>query len=149
MSLLRRLTGTAFIVIAGIALALVCSRAARAGDSAIPPKPVLYVTDNAGALSSTVRDALEGELQSYEKQTAHQVIVWIGQTTGDDALEDWTSTVAQSWGVGHKGKDDGVVLFLFMQDRKVRIEVGYGLEGDLTDAAAAGIIRNDITPYMR
>jgi uncharacterized protein len=114
-----------------------------------PPRPTEYVTDNAGALSSSTVQKLDSELNHYEDVTGHRVIVWIGQTTGDVPLEDWTVNAAQTWKIGRKGKDDGAVLFMFMQDRKIRIEVGYGLEGSLTDADSSRIINETIRPAMR
>ena len=107
------------------------------------------MTDNAGALSSATQAAIENELQAYEKATGHQVIVWTSQTTGGVPLETWTGETADRWKVGRHGKDDGAVLFLFMQDHKVRIEVGYGLESALTDADAHRIIADDIVPRMK
>lgn len=120
-----------------------------AAEFTIPPTPSHYVTDNADALSSATRGTLENELQAYERSTGHQVIVWIGQTTGDVPLETWTGETADRWKVGRKGHDDGAVLFLFMQDHKVRIEVGYGLESALTDADSYRIIQDVIRPRMR
>jgi len=114
-----------------------------------PPKPDHYVTDNANALSSTTRSSVENELHAYEQSTGHQVIVWIGDTTGDVPLEQFTGDTARAWKVGRKGHDDGAILFLFMKDHKVRIEVGYGLEGSLTDADSHGIIQDVIVPRMR
>lgn len=122
---------------------------AIAADFAIPPTPNRYVTDNAGALSATTRSSLESELQTYERSTGHQIIVWIGQTTGGVPLETWTGESADHWKVGRKKYDDGAVLFLFMQDHKVRIEVGYGLESTLTDADSYRIIQDVIRPRMR
>lgn len=116
---------------------------------AIPPRPTSYVTDNAGALSTAAAQQIRNELRGYEQTTQHHVIVWIGQTTGDTQLEDWTIHAAEKWKIGRSGIDDGAILFLFMQDRKVRIEVGYGLESALTDAGASEIIRDTIVPRMR
>lgn len=115
----------------------------------IPPTPDHYVTDSTGALSDTTRAQLENELQAYERATGHQIVVWIGQTTGDVPLETWTGETAHQWKIGRKGKDDGAVLFLFMRDHRIRIEVGYGLESTLTDADASRIITDDITPKMK
>ncbi|HLY01111.1 MAG TPA: TPM domain-containing protein [Candidatus Cybelea sp.] len=115
----------------------------------IPPTPARYVTDNANALSESARASLENELHAYESATGHQIIVWIGQTTGDVPLETWTGETADHWKIGRRGKDDGAVLFLFMQDHKARIEVGYGLEGALTDADSFRIINRVIRPKMR
>jgi len=88
-------------------------------------------------------------LQAYEQRTGHQVLVYIGTTTGDVALEDYTINAFTAWKVGRKGLDDGLVLFVFPQDRKLRIEVGYGLESSVTDAAASEIVRNVITPSIK
>lgn len=123
--------------------------AAFAADFAVPPTPNHFVTDNAGALSDATRARVESELQSYERATGHQVIVWIGQSTGDVPLETYTAQSAHEWKIGRKGHDDGAVLFLFMRDHKVRIEVGYGLEGSLTDADSKRIIDDDIVPRMK
>jgi uncharacterized protein len=134
---------------AGLFIACVLSLPALAEDFTAPPVPTHYVTDNAGALSSATRATVDAELKAYEKATGHQVIVWIGDTTGDVPLETWTGETAHQWHVGRRGKDDGAILFLFTSDHKVRIEVGYGLEGSLTDADASRIIRDDVVPRMK
>lgn len=115
----------------------------------VPPTPDHYVTDNAGALSETTRAQLENELRAYERATGHQIVVWIGQTTGTVPLETYTGETADHWKIGRRGRDDGAVLFLFMRDHRIRIEVGYGLESKLTDADANRIIGDDITPKMK
>lgn len=122
---------------------------AAAQDLKVPPTPDHFVTDNAGALSSVTRGSLENELSTYEKATGHQIIVWIGDTTGDVPLETWTTNTAHQWRVGRRGHDDGAILFLFMKDHKIRIEVGYGLESSLTDADSSRIIQDVIRPKMR
>ena len=123
--------------------------AALAQGFAIPPAPDHFVTDNAGALSESTRASIENELQGYQRATGHQVIVWIGRSTGDVPLETWTGETAGKWKVGRRGHDDGAVLFLFMHDRKIRIEVGYGLESALNDADSHRIINDVIRPKMR
>ena len=132
-----------------VAIFLLLPGAVPAQGFKVPPTPDHYVTDNAGALSSDTRSSVENKLQAYERATGHQVIVWIGQTTGDVPLETWTGETAQHWRIGRKGMDDGAVLFLFMQDHKVRIEVGYGLESSLTDADAHRIVADVIVPRMK
>ena len=123
---------------------------AVAADFKVPPTPDHYVTDNAGALSSDRRaHRSRTNFKRTRQATGHQIIVWIGETTGDVPLETWTGETADQWKIGRQGHDDGAVLFLFMQDHKVRIEVGYGLEGTLTDADSHRIIRDDIVPRMR
>lgn len=135
-------------IVAAIAfLALVAP--AAAAEFTIPPTPDHYVTDSGAALSGTTRSSLENELQAYERSTGHQVIVWIGSTTGDVPLETWTGQTADRWKIGRRGHDDGAVLFVFLQDHKVRIEVGYGLESSLTDADCYRIIQGVILPRMR
>lgn len=122
---------------------------AAGADFKAPPAPTQHVTDNAGMLSDATRSAIESELASYEKATGHQIVVWIGQTTGDVPLETWTVEASNQWKIGRKGHDDGAILFMFAQDHKVRIEVGYGLEGKLTDADSYRIINHDIVPRMK
>jgi len=107
------------------------------------------VTDDAGFLSASERETLDNQLRTYQTQTGHQVIVWIGQTTGDTPLEEFTINAFTKWKVGRKGLDDGAVLFVFAQDHKLRIEVGYGLEPVLTDARSSEIVRNVIVPKIR
>jgi uncharacterized protein len=129
--------------------AFVLAAPVLADEVPIPPAPTQWVTDNVGVLSADTQSSLNDRLRNYERSTGHQVLVWIGATTGDTPLEEWTIKSFTAWKVGRKGLDDGVVLFLFTQDHKVRIEVGYGLEGVLTDAIASEIIRADVTPQMR
>jgi uncharacterized protein len=116
---------------------------------AVPPTPTHYVTDTVNALSSSAHDSVENRLRAFEEKTGDQVIVWIGDTTGDAPLEEWTAQTGHVWQIGHKNKDNGAILFVFMHDRKVRIEVGYGLESTLTDAQSAHIISDTILPAMR
>jgi uncharacterized protein len=144
-----RMVGMQSSLRAGIFIACVLSVPALAADFTVPPVPTHYVTDNADALSSATQASVDAKLKAYEKATGHQVIVWIGDTTGDVPLETWTGESAHQWHVGRRGKDDGAILFLFMSDHKVRIEVGYGLEGSLTDADSSRIIRDDIVPRMK
>jgi uncharacterized protein len=128
-----------------LAWALPCA----AADFKVPPTPDHYVTDSAGALSDATRTKIESELAAYEKSTGHQIIVWIGNSTGDVPLETWTGEAGHQWKIGRHGHDDGAILFLFMQDHKIRIEVGYGLESSLTDASSYRIIQDVIRPRMR
>jgi len=115
----------------------------------IPPPPAYFITDTAHVISAATQQNVEAELEAFERKTTDQVVVWIGDSTGDTPLETWTVDAAQKWRVGQRGKDNGVVLFLFMKDRRVRIEVGYGLEDTLTDATSAEIERDTIEPAMR
>jgi uncharacterized protein len=116
----------------------------------IPPAPTRWVTDPGGFLSPDTRAALDRRLEAFERSSGgHQVLVWIGGTLGDQALEDWAARTFEAWGVGRKGLDDGAAIFVFGQDRKIRIEVGYGLEERLTDLRAARIIREEMAPRLQ
>ena len=122
---------------------------ARAAETPIPLAPVHWVTDEAGLISEPTRVALDARLQSYQQATGHQVIVWIGTSLGDSPLEDWTIKAFTAWGIGRKGKDDGVAIFVFATDKKLRIEVGYGLEDKLPDAYASRIIHEVMEPQLK
>jgi uncharacterized protein len=134
-----------------VALALLLGLAvpARAAETPIPPAPTHWVTDEAGLLSPATRSALDARLRGYQQATGHQVIVYIGTTLGGSPLEEWAAKAFSTWGVGQKGKDDGVALFVFPTDHLLRIEVGYGLEDKLPDAYAARIVREVMAPELR
>ena len=119
----------------------------RAQDRNLPPSQ--WVTDRVGFLNQDTRRTLNRELAQYQRQTGHQILVWIGNGTGGIPIEDWASQTFKAWKVGRKGLDDGLVLFIFAKDRKLRIEVGYGLESKMPDAAASRILREIITPKLR
>ncbi|MBK8574107.1 MAG: TPM domain-containing protein [Holophagaceae bacterium] len=118
-------------------------------QAATPPPPVRWVTDGSSLLSPSMKDTLDQRLRAYQAGTGHQVLVWIGEGTGGDPLEDWTVRAFAAWKVGRKGLDDGLVLFVFTGDQKVRLEVGYGLEGQMPDILASQIIRETILPRLK
>lgn len=118
-------------------------------QTAPPPPPVRWVTDGSNLLSPAVKDGLDQRLRAFEAGTGHQVLVWVGDGTGGDPLEDWTVRTFAAWKVGRQGLDDGLVLFVFTRDRKVRMEVGYGLEGQMPDILASQIIRETILPRLK
>jgi uncharacterized protein len=138
----RHIARAAFLVAALIAAP------ARAGTP-IPEPPRQWVTDRARLLPLESAAALDARLAAYERGTGHQVLVYIDGTTGGVPIEEWAARAFQRWRVGREGIDDGVVLFLFVSDRRARIEVGYGLEASLPDARAARIIDEVIAPAMR
>jgi len=131
----------------GILLALLVWWGAGA-QAALPPPPQRWVTDAQAHLAPGTLEALNQRLSAYQDATGHQVLVWIGGSTDEVPLEDWAVRTFESWRVGRKGIDDGLVLFILAQDRKLRIEVGYGLEGQMPDALASRIIRETITPRL-
>lgn len=114
-----------------------------------PAQPTRWVTDSTGFLSEGARRELDRQLEAYQGQTGHQVLVWIDQTTGGVPLEDFTVRAFTAWKVGREGLDDGLVLFVFPGDQTLRIEVGYGLEGQVPDAIASRIIRETIIPLVQ
>ncbi len=138
-----RATSLALFLFAGLTLAV---GEASAETPAAPPR---WVTDSAGFLSEGARQEFDSRLETYEKQAGHQVLVWISRTTGIVPLEDFTVQSFAAWKVGRKGLDDGLVLFVFADDRKLRVEVGYGLEGQVPDAIASRIIQETIVPRIR
>lgn len=114
-----------------------------------PTKLVQYVTDETGTLSSSQVSTLSQKLQNFDKQTSTQIVVYMIQSLDGESLEDVSHTIAEKNKIGRKGKDNGVLLFIAKSDRKIRIDVGYGLEGVLTDAISSQIIRNEIAPSFR
>src|SRR5881227_2318504 len=115
---------------------------------ALPPKPDHYVTDRAGVLVNA--EALNEKLANFERQTSDQVLVYVDQhLPPDTSIEEMGSEAMRRWGVGQKGKDNGAILFVFVADRKMRIEVGYGLEGSLTDAKSKWITSTVIKPEFQ
>jgi uncharacterized protein len=138
-------------VLVGICLILCGLQASAwaAQDVPIPPSPTQFVTDSAGFLSPSDADRLNARLRDYEQQTQHQIIVYIAPTTGEVPIEDWANRAFEAWGVGRKGIDDGVALFIMAKDRRLRIEVGYGLEDKVPDLLANRIIQDTIVPRIR
>lgn len=100
-----------------------------------------WVNDYAGVLSPSTRQELNSFLQAYRDQTTNEIAVLIVPTTGGREIRQYGIRVAEKWKVGKKGKDNGVIFVIALQDRRMAIEVGYGLEGTLTDIKCAWIIR--------
>ena len=132
-----------------LVLVLLVSPLAALADDAAVPKLARHVTDLTGTLTAAQVDQLDARLVELEKTKGAQVVVLMVPTTQPDDLEDYSLKVAETNKVGRKGSDDGVLLLLAKNDRRVRIEVGYGLEGALPDAIAARIIREYMAPKLR
>jgi uncharacterized protein len=107
------------------------------------------VNDYGGMLSPETERRIEALLKELEEKDSTQVAVLTVPSLGGDSLEDFSIRVAERWKIGRKGFDNGVILLVARDDRKVRIEVGYGLEGRLTDLTAGRIIRDRIVPEFR
>ena len=122
---------------------------AGATGTPIPAPPQHWLTDAAGLLAPQVAAQLDARLQEYERSSGRQIVVYIGNNTGDIPIEDWAVKAFESWRVGRKGLDDGLALFIMAENHRVRIEVGYGLEGQVPDAIASRIINDDMVPRLQ
>ncbi|MCS6294270.1 MAG: TPM domain-containing protein [Nitrospira sp.] len=107
------------------------------------------VMDLAHVLSASDVDRLTADLQAHETGSGNQVVILTLPSLEGEPLEPFAHRVATTWKLGQKGTDNGALLLVALKERKVRIEVGYGLEGTLTDAKSAQIIRNEIVPRFR
>ena len=117
-------------------------------EVAVPPLTA-RVTDLTGTLTSSQRDALEHELRAFETRKGSQIAVLIVPSTQPEAIEQYSLRVVETWKLGRKGVDDGVLMLVAKDDRALRIEVGYGLEGVIPDAVANRIIDELIVPFFR
>ncbi|MHB8094628.1 MAG: TPM domain-containing protein [Candidatus Aminicenantales bacterium] len=138
----------AFLLAAGLLLPGLSAGAVPQGSD-IPAAPGRWVTDRAGFLASGTVAELDSELESFERQTGRQVIVYIDRTTGGIPIEDWAGQAFRNWKVGRKGLDDGLALFVMADDRAIRIEVGYGLESVVPDITAGRVINDVMIPAIR
>src|SRR5207302_864347 len=130
-------------------LALVmCWPVAAAADVAVPPLSG-RVVDQTGTLSSGDIASLTQNLRNLEARKGSQIAVLIVPTTAPETIEQYSIRVAEAWKIGRKKVDDGALLVIAKDDRKLRIEVGYGLEGALNDVTAKRIIDEIITPKFR
>ena len=125
--------------------------AATAGAQSLQPVPPLEsrVTDQTGTLTAEERSALEEKLAAFEARKGAQIAVLVVPTTQPEAIEQYSIRVVDAWKLGREKPDDGALLLVAMQDRALRIEVGRGLEGALTDLVANRIIDETITPRFR
>jgi uncharacterized protein len=129
-------------------LSLLLAGPALHAEVAVPPLKT-RVTDLTGTLAPSQRETLEQELRTFEARKGSQIAVLIVPTTQPEAVEQYSIRVAEAWKLGRKGVDDGVLLLVAKQDRELRIEVGYGLEGVIPDAVAKRVISEIIIPYFK
>lgn len=113
------------------------------------PQPTGYVNDFAQVLTQTEKVSLEDSLRSYEQKTTNEIVVVTVQNLGGDDINDFTVRVFEEWKIGKKGENNGILFLAAIEDREMRIEVGYGLEYLLTDSQAGAIIRDVIAPEFR
>ena len=133
-----------FLLLASLLLAAGVAWAAPA-----IPKPRGYVNDTAGLLSAGTRQQLEQSLADFQRSDSTQIAVLTVPSLEGEDLEGYSIRVAQTWGIGQKGKDNGALLLVAKAERKVRIEVGYGLEDRLTDLLAGRIVDQEIVPRFK
>ncbi|MFN3404883.1 MAG: TPM domain-containing protein [Cytophagaceae bacterium] len=122
---------------------------AVAGDLPEQPNPPRLVVDNAGILTPAQTQLLEGKLRSYNDSTSTQIVILTMPDIKDYAASDFAQRVAQKWGIGQKGKDNGILILVSMENRDFFIATGYGMEGVVPDAMAKRIFENNIKPYFR
>lgn len=114
-----------------------------------PGQPTGFVNDFAGVLSVETRTALNAELEKFAAESGGEIAVAVVSSLGGDDIETYANTLFREWGVGGAETNTGVLLLVAIEDREVRIEVGYGYEGTVPDAYASRIIRDDILPRFR
>lgn len=129
---------------------LFCASGPVRAAEVIPPAPSQYFNDYAGIVQPATAQALNAQLDQFERDTSNQILVVIyPHMQSDSSVQDYTERVKDSWGVGQKGRDNGAVLFVFAQDHQLWIQVNYGLEPNLTDALCKRIIDDEITPAFK
>ena len=139
---LRRLL--ALLLVAGS-----CGGVAIAAET-LPPAPRQYVTDEAGVISPGLLAQLNQRLAAFEKQTSNQIVAVVYPKLPEGAsLEDYAQSLYSAWKIGKKKNSNGVLMLVFVQERKVRIQPGYGLEGAMPDALCSRIIRETMAPAFR
>jgi uncharacterized protein len=142
----RRLASLAFWL---SALLLILQLAAPAFADPVFPKLTGRVTDAAGVLPADVVARLDGKLKTLEDTTGTQLVVATVPDLGGYEIEEYGYQLGRAWGIGQKGQNNGAILIIAPAQRKLRIEVGYGLEGTLTDAVSSRIIRGSIVPRFK
>jgi len=137
--------------LANLALTLLILSAATTASYAQAnlPMPKHYVEDYADVINASDERSLNGILQELEQKTGAQYIILTVQTTGGMPIEQFSIELAEKWKLGQKGKDNGMLFVLAKNDRKWRFEVGYGLEGYVTDQYCGRIGRNVLVPYLQ
>ncbi|HVE13197.1 MAG TPA: TPM domain-containing protein, partial [Elusimicrobiota bacterium] len=114
---------------------------------AVPPSPSSYVY-NEGVVSAAAEARLSQALGAFERETGHQFVAALFRSLDGESLEDYSNRVFRAWKIGDAKRNDGLLFALYKDDRRWRVEVGYGLEGTLTDLEAAEIARDGV-PYFK
>jgi len=122
---------------------------ATAFSQDLPPKSDKLVTDFTGTLSDNDKQALENKLVAFNDSSSTQVAVVMIRSVGDYDISDYAVKLGRAWGIGQKDKNNGVLVLVALEDRKMTIQTGYGVEGALPDVVANQIIENDMKPNFR
>lgn len=130
-------------------IGLVVGAALFAQERAIPPHGGVWVHDEAGVLDPQTKAELEYVLKAERDSTSNQIAVLLIPSLDGDDIDLYANRVFREWKLGTAEKDNGVLFLIAINDRKMRIEVGLGLEGALTDALSSRINRNEVAPYFR
>ncbi|MGZ5243516.1 MAG: TPM domain-containing protein [Bacteroidia bacterium] len=128
---------------------LLCSIAVHAKDVPPRPSPPRLVNDYAGVLSATEREALERKLVAFDDSTSNQIVIVLEKTLDGDEAASYAQRIGETWGVGQQKERNGVVIYAAIDDRKMAIQVGYGLEPVITDAATYHVRTEQMVPYFR
>ena len=119
-------------------------------EESLPPSPRQYVTDEAGVIAPGVLAQLNQRLSAFEKATSNQIVAVVYPKLPEGAsLEDYAQRLYSAWKIGSKKNSNGVLMLVFVQDHKIRIQPGYGLEGSMPDALCSRIIRETMAPAFR
>jgi uncharacterized protein len=145
----KTIFGLALLCMAALAIFIYQAKKQQVADQAgAPPRLTSFVQDSANIIDRDSRMAIEAELRAFDALGGPQLVV-ATRSSIDRAIEEEAISLARAWKIGRAGANNGVLLLFVEHDRKARIEVGYGLEGELTDARTRLIIANDIEPAMR
>ena len=136
-------------LIASLFLAALCASLAGASTPEPPAMPHDYVVDLAGVLPQEIQSRLNAYLGELERKTTAQVLVLTVQSLDGQSIEEFSIDTKEKWKLGQKGKDNGVLIVVAVQDRKYRLEIGYGLESILPDSRVGTIGREYLVPYFR
>jgi uncharacterized protein len=149
LAVLLRMTKKRTRLCLGI-LALFASAIVAHAAETIPPKPDRYFNDYAGVVSPGAAERFNEQLAQFERETSNQIVVAVWRTMpSQSSIEDFTQRTFQAWQIGQKGRNNGAVFFVFVDDHRMRIQPGYGLEGALPDITCNEIIRDAVAPRFR
>lgn len=154
--MLRPLTGLFFFALTSLHLSVLAPSWVFAGGKLIPPSPenYVYIEEEVERLSEHYKDPdassrIDQVLSEQESTTAEQIVVAVFSSLDGEDVADYSNRVFRAWKIGQKQRNNGVLLALYVKDRKMRIEVGYGLEALLTDARSKRIIENSLVPRLK